>query len=442
MTESSNPATQHNALLSATVSNYRSLADPVTISLEAKQQRGEPVTHELQAVGRTAPFEVLPACGIFGANATGKSSMLRALAEMRHFVLGSFSDPNPHRDDLPFRPHFTADGEGEPTSYSVKLIVEGVRWDYSFAVGAGGVERETAVTYPKGRAVQLFARAGDEFLWHRSLQSAGKMLASLVREPSALILSAAVAINIEPRKGSVQCHPLMPLRRWFARNLTLCTRANQSERIAYTAGRMKENAATQSLLELMKSCDLGVSDIRSHCTDDTAKLRIERAESAIKARMPLRLTGHSSGGEDLIRLCHETASGSVEQPFAGESSGTKALVAIFGVLLEAMQSGTVLLVDELDVSLHPHITRALVGLFQNKRHNQHCAQVVFSAYDSALLSPQESGMPLRGDQMWFAKRDENGKATISQPPSLTQKYVMKLHQEYLSKSVRLSDGSP
>ena len=107
-----------------------------------------------------------------------------------------------------------------------------------------------------------------------------------------------------------------------------------------------------------------------------------------------------------------------------------------------MQSGTVLLVDELDVSLHPHITRALVGLFQNARHNRHCAQVVFSAYDSALLSPQESGMPLRGDQMWFAKRDENGKATISQPPSLTQKYVMKLHQEYLSKPVRLSDGSP
>ena len=219
--------TQGNALLSATIENYRSLADPVTVSLEARQHRGESAAHELQAVGRSAPFNVLPACGIFGANATGKSSMLRALAEMRHFVLGSFIDPNPHRDDLPFRPHFPDGSDSAPTTYGVKLVVEGVRWDYSFAVGAGGVERETATAYPKGRAVKLFARSGDEFFWHRSLQSTGKMLAALVREPSALILSAAVAINIAPGKGSSLSHPLMPLRHWFARNLTLCTRANR-----------------------------------------------------------------------------------------------------------------------------------------------------------------------------------------------------------------------
>ena len=204
---------------------------------------------------------------------------------------------------------------------------------------------------------------------------------------------------------------------------------------------MKDNAATQSLLELLKACDLGVLDIRRHCTDDTAEPRIEWAESAMNAQMPLRLTGRSLRGEDLVRLHHETASGAVELAFDGESSGTKGLVATFGVLLEAMQSGTVLLVDELDASLHPHITRALVRLFQNTRHNRHCAQIVFSAYDSALLSPHESGMPLRGDQIWLAKRDENGKATISQPSSLSRKSIMKLHQEYLAKTVRLFDES-
>jgi AAA15 family ATPase/GTPase len=87
-----------------------------------------------------------------------------------------------------------------------------------------------------------------------------------------------------------------------------------------------------------------------------------------------------------------------------ESEGTKKLFALAGHLVEVLQRGTVLIVDELDARLHPIVTREIVKLFCNPATNPHHAQLVFTTQDTNLLDKEL----LRRDQIWFVEKDSKG----------------------------------
>lgn len=79
-----------SALLSFTARNVRSYWDEVNLSLLGTRLSEEGVARDVSVAGSPAPVSVLPVAGIFGANASGKSTILRAMADMRAMVLGSF----------------------------------------------------------------------------------------------------------------------------------------------------------------------------------------------------------------------------------------------------------------------------------------------------------------------------------------------------------------
>src|SRR5260370_2630330 len=199
-------------LLGFRAENVRSFRDPLEFSLQATALAEEDVPREVpwREAGRH-PIRVLPAAGVFGANASGKTNLLRVMDDMRRIVLTSFrsGDPSGRIPRRPFR--LDPGSESAPSRFEVDLVLHGIRHEYGFVLDDTRVISEWARRYPRGRAATLFHRNGDDMEFGESNRSKGRAVAEIVR-PNALYLSAAAAAN----------HPdLLPLYQLVGSNLVL-----------------------------------------------------------------------------------------------------------------------------------------------------------------------------------------------------------------------------
>jgi len=94
--------------------------------------------------------------------------------------------------------------------------------------------------------------------------------------------------------------------------------------------------------------------------------------------------------------------------FAQQSVGTRQLLRLAIPLYDAFQYGKVLIVDELDSSLHPHLVRYLIALFHNPLVNRHNAQLIFNTHDATVLDTSF----LRRDQIWFTEKENDGASAL------------------------------
>jgi len=100
--------------------------------------------------------------------------------------------------------------------------------------------------------------------------------------------------------------------------------------------------------------------------------------------------------------------GEVKLELEKESSGTNRLLAVGGLILEALSDGTTFVLDELERSLHPHLTRIIIEMFNDPRTNPNNAQLIFATHDISILSSEF----FRRDQIWFAEKDEKGNSSF------------------------------
>ena len=423
-----------NALLSFTVRNVRSYRDEATLSLLGTRLSDAEVVRELTIAGSTSPVSVLPSAGIFGANASGKSTILRAMADMRLFVLHSFRRAD-QETRLP-RNSFLLRGKSAecPSSFAIDLILDGVRWQYGFEISDHEVLDEYAYHYPRGRQALVFRRTGDdrEPSFGPAFRSSGRTLAGLVRK-SALLLSVAGAAadgSGDRRPGIVTL--IGPLFNWFRRNLGLMESENRDNRITYTAKRLEVPRAEAPIVALLQAADLGITRIERLPIDPEVAERMERAfrilnglEEETKPGQEVRFLPN-----DLVRLHHMGAEGPVPVEPEHESQGTLAWIGMLGPMLDSIRRGSVLLMDELDGSLHPHLVQRFVQLFQSRKTNPWCAQLIFNAHDPTILGDSFQ-RPLGRDQIWFTEKDPAGATTLYSMAEFGPKGTDALGRRYL-----------
>jgi AAA15 family ATPase/GTPase len=95
-----------------------------------------------------------------------------------------------------------------------------------------------------------------------------------------------------------------------------------------------------------------------------------------------------------------------------ESHGTKVWLSYLGPVLDALSSGTLLIVDEIDTSLHPRLSAELVGLFRSTETNPHGAQMIFTSHDVSLLGRRHDEDILGRDEVWFVEKDRSGATNL------------------------------
>lgn len=422
------------ALLSFSVRNVRSYWEEATFSLLGTRLSDPNVVRGLKVTGHAGRVSVLPTAGIFGANASGKSTILRAMADMRGVVLRSFShgDKESGLQRHPFL--LNREGSRHPSHFAIDLILDGVRWQYGFEIDDRRVLGEYAYYYPKGRQALVFRRERDEPVprFGPGLRASGRLLGRLLRANS-LLLSVAGAVADGPGDELPAISGLLdPLFSWFRTNLLLMESDNRMGRIAVTADGLRIPEVRQSVLALLQAADLGITEIERVKMDPEFAERLKRALRVLDGveDKPTTASDEQLAPGDLVRLGHAGKEGSVPIEPEHESLGTLVWVSMAGPVLAVLRRGSIVLVDELDASLHPHLVQRFVQLFQTPETNPWCAQLVFNAHDTTILG--DSGQRALGrDQIWFTEKNAAGATALYSLAEFQPKRDEALGRRYL-----------
>jgi predicted ATPase len=388
---------QRSMLISFAAQNVRSFRDRFQLSLLATRLSEPGVAREISWRERGRPISVLPAAGIFGANAAGKSNVLMAMAEMREFVLNSFRQGSPggRLTTAPFL--LGSRSEGAPSTYEVELVLRGIRHKYGFSLNSERVIEEWAHSYPRGRAVLLLQRDGDSIHLGSHLRARGRATEEILR-PNALFLSTAAATN----------HPLfLPLYEWFQRNLLYADVRTRHARQGITAKLLEEDDRRQQILDLLSEADLGVTDVSRREFEPEVKEKLNKMLDAIRGEDADEDLPEFELDEFEVTMKHRAGEREAELAFGQESWGTLIWFGMIGLVVEALRLGSVLLADELEASLHPALATVLVDLFQSPRSNPRRAQLIFNSHAVTLMG-DSAERPLGRDQIWFTEKDDDG----------------------------------
>jgi hypothetical protein len=384
-------------LLSFRVANVLSFRDEQCLSFVATELHDGPAM-PTGIRDRGKEISVVPVIGIYGANASGKSNFLAAMSLMRDAVLGSLawvSEPSPVR-----RIAFALDSNfsEKPSFYEVDLALpDGVRYTYGFEIDDRRVRGEWLHAYPKGRKQVWFDRGDDDQIEFPGEGLRGEKLELARRtRPDTLFLGVAAQFNHEQ---------LLPVFEWFRDNLRLVSpEKDKFEREHSTSRRvLSDSWFRDRIARILRVADLGVTGF------DNAAL---------------------AKGE--IRLLHRAAEREMPLDFSYESLGTRSWFALLGILLEAFETGAVVLIDELDASLHPVMSAQAVHLFQDPDVYPHRAQMAFTSHDATLLYRLLGPDRVLGrDAVWLTQKRSDGATDIYPLSSFKPRKEDNLFRKYL-----------
>lgn len=382
-------------LLDFSVTNYRAILERQTLSMAASSYFKE--LEALNTFDMGAPEKMprlLRSAVLYGPNASGKSTLIQALKFMKDRVLNSQkeSQAGDEIDTVPFK--LNASSRAADSEFEIAFFEQGVRYEYGFRCNRQRFVEEWLFAYPLGRAQKWFHRAYDSEIDKDVYKFSSTFEGDRKRQDwkaqtrsNALFLSTAIQLNNAQLK---------PVFEWFKHRLRVIDSANGLSP-GYTMTRCKGDADKGKIIEFMNSADLSISDISLK----TAMFSPESLPKDLPDQVRQEFSRQMSGKEiTTVKFLHRDTQ--TDEPIEfepeEESDGTRALFAFAGPWLDVIENELVLVVDELDTSLHPLLVQHLVKLLHHKGTK---AQLIFTTHDTTLLSQKL----LRRDQVWFMEKD-------------------------------------
>ena len=395
-------------LLRFGVENHLSIRDHQELTLTAAKR--------VKRSGPTTPVPILaedavPVAVLYGANASGKSNLVHAIRLMRGHIVNSHKSRDAG-DRIPRYPFLLdGDSENEPTHFHCMFTVREQEasapqevYEYGFSCTDTEYTNEWLhrIARHKRQTTQvLFRRTATEdgvkMAFGGHLRGENQAIASLTR-PNSLFLSAA-AQNNHPQLGAIH--------RQFLEGWQLAQVAHIESEFAKRFDGFEHKDA---FLEMMRQADLGIVGTE---LDDYDIPEAEQEKFREFQRAYANLTGSTDETDRLVlslkrfRFKHAGTAGTRSLDYDLESRGTQRLAALAIPMLNAISMGQLVVVDELDASLHHRLTEALIQLFKSER-NQHSAQLIATLHDTALL---HDGLDL--DEVWLAEKDSSGASTFT-----------------------------
>lgn len=385
-------------LIEFNVGNFQALRDAQRFSL-VKSTGTELEDTNVFHTPEPNEFELLRSAAIYGPNASGKTTFIRALSTMKEIVLESATGRKAG-DELPVTPfllsHETRDA---PSEFELTFLLDGVRYQYGFSATARRIHDEWLFVFPKGRPQRWFQRAWDAedgaYQWYLGDKLEGeKQLWQKSTRDNALFLSTAVNLNSKQ---------LQPIHDWFRTHLRIAGVGGWSPQFSAS---QCESGQKEKILEFLRAADLAIKDVLVEKFPFDARKLPKNMPEPIKQALISDLED-----KELFQLktVHLSDDGSdVLFDLETESAGTQKLFAFAGPWLDALEKGYTLFIDEVNNSLHPRLVRFLVELFHDPTRNSKNAQLVFTTHETSILNQQV----LRRDQVWFCERDKGQAARI------------------------------
>ncbi len=383
-------------LIQFSVGNFRSFKERATLSMvAAKTNARDPLINKNNTIKVNDNLTLLTSTAIYGANASGKSNVVQALAFMRQLVLSSAKESQAGEPigTEPFR--LSTETENEPSFFEVVFLVDGVQYRYGFEVNLKQVVSEWLFSVPSTKEATLFIREADEIKPSIKFFKEGKGLEKKTRS-NALFLSVVAQFNGEIASTIVK---------WF-RRVGIISGLDDTFYRGYTIKQVMEGKYKSEIIQLVKSLDIDIDDIKG------IKLNLDEVKFAPKMPEELRslfLKSAKDNGLFTVQTQHPKLDAQGQQVGSvffdmdsNESHGTQKAFYLAGPILDVLSQGKVMIIDEMEARLHPHVTRALIQLFNSIETNPKRAQLIFTTHDTNLLSNKL----FRRDQIWFVEKDK------------------------------------
>lgn len=363
-------------LLEFSCSNHKSIRERIVFSALA----GSDATFE-DKVKNVSGVRVLKSSVIYGANGSGKSNFVDAIAFVKNLVLNSIKyQPG---QGIGQRPH-KLEGVGKESSYQVQFITKNVRYAYGFSIKNMLVSEEYLYYFPNGRQAKIFDRKGNDFTVGSRFR--GKFgTCEDVLKPNRLLLSCAANFTSIPEIAYVFA--------FFNDELVVYRSINQDNWMNYSLYQINTNEKMKKMvISFMQDLGMGVKDIKVNIdqkqiedadlppflSDEFKKMLLQTNVDAITAKVV-----YDKFETDLLQ---------------DESTGVKKLFGLLCPIIDILINGKVLICDELESSLHESIVYELVKTFVNAETDKF-AQIIFTTHETGLLNLDL----FRRDQIWFTE---------------------------------------
>ena len=350
-------------LKSFKVRNFKSFRDEIEFSMEKGNTTG------LENFNTIEDKELLKSAMLFGANASGKSNIFLAMAKMKEIIFNSSTDDTEYQiitDNF----KFDLNSANEPVMFEIDFFQKDIEYIYGFEILNGTINKEWLHRRVKSKA-DLFIRNAPD--WESIKISSGFKEAEDLKKytrPNALFLSIASRFNVEIATE---------IKEWF-KNFKIISSDILSN--SFTLEMLNKEIEKKKIINFLKTADLGIEDIILEKEDVKTIHRVYDSNNNI--------------------------TGNIEFDFNFESEGTKKFLTLAGPIIDALENGKVLVIDELSSKLHYQLSDYIVRLFNSIDKNKNNAQLIFNSHLPLFLDNKE----FRKDQIWFVEKDKFGKSKL------------------------------
>ena len=387
-------------ILEYSVTNYKVFKETAHMSFIASNYDKE--TREQENVQHIDDknLRVLKSAVVYGANASGKTKLFESLAFFKRFVLESSKEGQQGQpiDTQPFLLSETT--KEKPSEFEIVFLYQKALYRYGFEVTKEKVLAEWLFFKPKSHEYQIFYRdtVAGTLETHAKLFKKGNMLQTenMVRD-NALMLSVAAQFNDE------LCSNVL---KWFTSELSILSSIREEGFKGYTMRKNNSKDFHERLMTLMKAADFSIMDIKSK-TLSIDEIPEDIPEDLKKVLQSKIQDEHAVlyGECETIHHTYDKFNQIVgETQFSletDESHGTQKFFFLAGPILDTLEKGKSLFIDEFDTRLHPNLVIKLYSLFNDPAINKNGAQLVITSQNSIFLQSEL----LRKDQLWFVEKD-------------------------------------
>jgi uncharacterized protein len=349
--------------------------------------------------------QLLKSAVLYGANASGKTNLLRAINVFKNSIINS-SKESQVNEPIGFIPFLLNESTANsPSKFEIEFIANDNKYRYGFEAGLSEVKSEWLFSSSMQGNIEkpMFIRLNkdnDDNIQVFDTMKQGKGLEERTRK-NALFLSVCAQFAVDLA---------MEIIEWFSSKCSSISGINCSQYKSYSVKQMISGEYLSEIKKFMHDADLDIQDFNVEQRD----LDFDDAPDEIKEILKKTLSKSQERPKITdIQSVHNVYDddfnivSTTELDFdIFESSGTKKAFGLSGPIIDTLKTGGVLFIDELDSQLHPIFTKKIVQMFNSKEYNSNNAQLIFATHDSNLLDKDL----FRRDQIWFVEKS-HGEAT-------------------------------
>lgn len=377
-------------IIETSVENYLSIKNKVTLSLDSSSSK--------RLINNTAEISkdqrLLKAAVIYGANASGKSNVIKSVFFIWNMVKNShLFNVDVKIPRIPFK--LEKNSLEKPSKFEIIFIYKDIKYKYGFSCDNDKFIEEYLYYWPKGRESKIFSRKNSEDFEFTMDKKQQELIKSQTND-NVLYLSRATQLGYKVTKEAYD---------FIVNNLVINYSPAWRDitiRKIHEDGKLKKK-----VIDILQKADFGgivdINVVKDKRKVEGFEFKIENGKAFSNPLKPEEQEFYD------FKFVHKTKEEEfISFEFNEESDGTRRTISMLGPIFEILEMGKVAFIDEFELGLHSNITKFLIRLFNSKLNSKN-AQLIFTTHDTNLLDNEI----FRRDQVYVCSKNKDNSTKLS-----------------------------